>query len=78
MVVVREDKTQAKTKPFPKLMISKTGTVIIARGYDDDLNSSIEGTVLLSVHSDPQGHHSKNFSARIFSDYTGTLTLSNE
>lgn len=77
MVVVREDKTQAKPKPFPKLMISKTGTVIIARGYDD-FNSALEGTVLLQGHSDPQGYHSTEFFAGVFSDYTGTLTLSNE
>jgi hypothetical protein len=65
-------------KEFPKLMINKNGTIIIAKGYDTDSNY-LRGVV---IHTEAVRQHiSLNiewFYTNRFEDYDGELILKNE
>lgn len=69
-VTIGESKTQSE-KPFPKLMISELGTIVL-------MSSHCCGTV---VHERSMcygiGHSSSGWQMRSFTDYNEPITLQN-
>lgn len=68
-VEVNENK-QVQEREFPKLMVANNGEVVLFESYKS-------GTVLKGVDW-KTGHYSNNWSMNEFSDFNGSITLSNE
>jgi len=64
-----------KEIPFPKLMVTKRGTVILATGM---CGSDIRGTRLVVADEESTiGYHSNAWTASEFEDFNGSITMSN-
>ena len=68
-VEINEPK-KAKEKGFPKLMIAKDGEMVL-------FQSLSVGTVIKGVEYGI-GHHSVRWAMKDFSDFEGSITLSND
>jgi hypothetical protein len=68
--VINEKETKSET-PFPKLMIHDDGTIVY-------FNSPSYGMTLFPKAGSSHGYISNSFSMKRFSDFTGTITLSND
>lgn len=72
MKVVINNSNEKKELPFPKLMISKdSGTVVLFS--EDGI-----GTQLNRVDYAFIGTHSRSWAMKLFTDFTGSITLSND
>lgn len=75
-VEVKENGT-VKEKPFPKLMKAKNyNRIIIATGFSDD--GTIKGFLIKSDEITDILHFSKGWNPSCFSDFEGSITLSND
>lgn len=63
-------------KPFPKLMISSLGQIILAHGISED--GLLMGILLKSNGYEIASHYSKNWHTPMFEDFEGSVILSNE
>lgn len=63
--------TRAKEKDFPKLMISKNGTVVL-------FSKSCVGIAVNTTSNYDIGYLSEEWFMGNFTDFTGTVTLSND
>ena len=68
-VEVKESGKKAE-RPFPKLMITQKGTLVL-------FTSAGVGTVLKGVDH-TIGYHSSDFDSECFEDFEGEITLSND
>ena len=71
MVKVKEIKECLKTIPFPKLMKSDNGRIVL-------FSSPKVGTLVSSSHYETVGYYSNNWDEECFKDYGGTIELTNE
>lgn len=63
---------QKKEKPFPKLMISNRGLIVLFNDFG-------QGTVLLRGEGATKlASYSKTFNMSIFTDYEGKLIIEND
>jgi hypothetical protein len=58
--------------PFPKLMISAEGTVVL---FSDQISGVVLVSAIKSVQ--PIGYHSDSWALSCFHDFYGTVTLEN-
>ncbi len=76
MKVVINNSNEKKELPFPKLMISKdSGTVVLFSedGIGTQLNVDISRVDYAFI-----GTHSRSWAMKLFTDFTGSITLSND
>lgn len=67
--------TNKSDKPFPKLMISTSGNIILATKLE---NGEIIGTVIHSKENYILGQYSVRWSKLCFEDFEGKLILYND
>ncbi|MCP4182301.1 MAG: hypothetical protein GY761_03155 [Hyphomicrobiales bacterium] len=73
MKSIVRDEPEPNGKPFPKLMISKVTDVIMLMTSEDT------GTVVARSDGDNQlGYYNTMWDAKNFTDFTGSVTLSND
>ena len=70
MKVEVEEISKKAGRPFPKLMISQRGTLVL-------FTSSEVGTLLKGADH-PIGYHASDFDSECFKDFEGEITLSND
>ena len=72
MVRIEAKADTKKSSSYPKLMISKEdGAIVLFTGYE-------EGVCLRVGEDDVFGEHSSVWNMSVFSDFNGSITLSNE
>jgi len=73
MIVKEIEKSKHTAKPYPKLMISKIGIVVL-------FSSPRVGVFILAKNGGPYtvGEHLEDWTMSQFTDYTGKLELSND
>lgn len=75
MKVEIKEANQVKEQGFPKLMTSKDGFIILATGFNKNCKDRFIGT-LISIS--PIGMVSDEWVLSEFSDFEGSITLSND
>ena len=73
MIVKQVEEMKQPVKPYPKLMISKSGNVVL-------FSSPKVGVAILVENDGPYtvGEHIEDWVQEEFTDYTGKLELSND
>lgn len=72
-ITVEQPKPQKSEKPFPKLMIGKSGAIVL---MTSPIGGSGHGTVLRSEkYPHEVGKHFKEWALDGFTDFHGTITI---
>lgn len=72
MIISTIDTNEKKEKPFPKLMVTAEGMVVAFK------DKGIGGIVYSVSDCEPVGYISNTWIMKNFTDFNGSITLSNE